>query len=232
MYTLYIGNKNYSSWSLRPWILMTQLGIPFQEILVPFNEPGYPAFSSFSPTSKVPCLHDAGTRVWDSLSIAEYLAEKHKGVWPADAAARAWARSASAEMHSGFSALRNACSMSVGVRLTLNAIPADVKKDLDRLSALWSEGLTRFGGPFLAGATFTAVDAFYCPVAFRVQSYGLELAPAAADYVKRLLALDGMKAWYEASLREPWRDLPHEVEIASFGKITQDFRIKPAKQPA
>ncbi|APV50234.1 glutathione S-transferase [Betaproteobacteria bacterium GR16-43] len=232
MYTLYIGNKNYSSWSLRPWILMTQLGIPFQEVLVPFNEPGYPAFSSFSPTSKVPCLHDAATRVWDSLSIAEYLAEKHKGVWPADATARAWARSAAAEMHSGFSAIRNACSMTCGVRLKLNGISPDVKRDLDRLSTLWSEGLTRFGGPFLAGPAFTAVDAFYCPVAFRVQSYGLELPQPAADYVKRLLSLEGMKAWYAAALKEPWRDLPHEEEIVSMATVTQDLRVKPAKQPA
>jgi glutathione S-transferase len=224
MYTLYIGNKNYSSWSLRPWILMRELGIPFTEILVPFNEPGFPAFTSFSPTAKVPVLHDGSERVWETLSICEYLAERHEGVWPKDAKARAWARSAASEMHAGFGTLRNVCSMSVGLRITLHEVTPALQKDVDRIGALWSEGLQRFGGPFLAGPTFTAVDAFYAPVVFRIQTYGLALPKPAADYVKRILDLKGMKDWYAAGLAEKWRDLPHEAETPTFGKITADFR--------
>jgi glutathione S-transferase len=225
MYTLHIGNKNYSSWSLRPWILLTELGIPFQERLHVFG----PAFTAKteggSPTGKVPCLHDGERIVWDSLAIAEYVAEKRPGVWPADATARAWARSAAAEMHSGFGVLRDICSMSCGVRIQLHSIPGNLQKDLDRLAELWMDGLTRFGGPFLAGKSFGAVDAFFCPVAYRVQTYGLKLPPPCMEYVDRLLALDGMKRWYDASLKEPWRDLPHEEELARFGRTVQDLRV-------
>jgi glutathione S-transferase len=228
MYTLYIGNKNYSSWSLRPWILMRELGITFEERVVPFNLPGYPAFSSFSPTSKVPCLHHEGLQVSDSLSIVEYLAERHPGVWPANAAARAWARSAAAEMHSGFGTLRDICSMNCGVRIALHDTGDKLRPDLDRLAALWSEGLQRFGGPFLAGARFTAVDAFFCPVAFRVLTYSIELPEPAATYAKRLLNLPGMEQWYEAGLKETWRDAPHEADIARVGRITSDLRAQPA----
>ncbi|QJR15877.1 glutathione S-transferase family protein [Usitatibacter palustris] len=224
MYTLYIGNKNYSSWSLRPWILMTELGIPFTERLIPFNEPGYEPFASISPTAKVPCLHEGKDRVWDSLSIAEYLNERHKGVWPEDASARAWARSAAAEMHSGFGAVREICSMNCGVRIALHSVPDNLKKDIDRLGALWTEGVQRFGGPFLAGPKFTAVDAFYCPVAFRVQTYGVQLPPTAARYVETLLATRGMKKWYDEALQEVWRDLPHEEDTPKWGKVTQDLR--------
>ena len=227
MYTLHIGNKNYSSWSLRPWILLTELGIPFQERLHVFG-PGFSAKAEGSPTGKVPVLKDGERVIWDSLSIAEYVAEKRPGVWPADADARAWARSAAAEMHSGFSTLRNVCSMSVGIRMKLHAISPELRKDLDRLAELWQEGFKRFGGPFLAGKSFGAVDAFFCPVAFRVQTYALKLPKPCMEYVDRLLALDGMKRWYDAALKEPWRDLPHEEEVKQFGTITGDFRI-PAK---
>jgi glutathione S-transferase len=214
MYTLHIGNKNYSSWSLRPWVLMTVLGVPFEERLHVFG-PGFKAKSSGgSPSGKVPCLHDGTRVVWDSLAIAEYLAENHKGVWPEDRDARAWARSAAAEMHSSFTALRTWCSMNCGIRVQLNREPPELKADLARLTELWQDGLARFGGPFLAGSRFTAVDAFFCPVAFRVQSYGLELPPDAMAYVKRLLDLPAMKQWYEAGLAEPYRDEPHEEEMA------------------
>ena len=226
MYTLHIGNKNYSSWSLRPWVLMRTLGIPFEEKLHVFG-PGFKAKESGgSPSGKVPCLHHDARIVWDSLAIAEYLAERHPGVWPANDDARAWARSAAAEMHSGFGALRNDCSMSCGVRVQLHKHSDALRADLRRLAELWGEGLGRFGGPFLAGKDFGAVDAFFCPVAFRVQGYGLELPAPAAAYVKRLLALDSMKEWYRAALAEPFRDEPHEVEIAQMGRITQDLRAK------
>ena len=224
MYTLHIGNKNYSSWSLRPWILLTELGIPFQERLHVFGSTFDARGAAKSPTGKVPCLHDGERVVWDSLAIAEYLAERHANVWPADEDARAWARSAAAEMHSGFQELRNQCSMNCGLRVKLHSTSEGLAKDVARIGALWSEGLARFGGPFLAGKSFGAVDAFFCPVAFRVQSYGLELPAPAAEYARRLLALPGMKRWYEAGLAEPWRDEPHEEETARVGRILQDFR--------
>ena len=172
MYDLYIANKNYSSWSLRPWVLMREFSLPFREHLVPFGGSIDPAaFRQFSPTGKVPCLVDGPITVWDSLAITEYLAERHAGVWPTDTAARAFARCAAAEMHSGYFALRNTCPMNCGLRVTLNPIAADLARELERLDALWSEGLDRFGGPFLAGGSFGAVDAFYAPVAFRVLTY-------------------------------------------------------------
>ena len=222
MYQLYIANKNYSSWSLRPWVLMQQLQIPFEEMLVPFAGPD--DFRAFSPTGKVPCLIDGGTVVWDSLAITEYLAERFPEVWPADAAARAWARCAAAEMHSGFSDLRNTCTMNCGVRVRLSAFPASLKSDIARIDALWTEGLVRFGGPFLAGSAFTAVDAFFAPVAFRVQTYGLELSPMARQYAARLLALAPMQTWYVAALSEPWREAGHEQELAQAGSVLQDLR--------
>lgn len=221
MYTLYVANKNYSSWSLRPWLLMTELGLPFEEKLVPF---GQVAFTSFAPNGKVPCLHDQGAIVWDSLAITEYLAERHPGVWPADATARAWARCASAEMHSGFFALRETCTMNCGLRIRLPEWPAAVKADWQRAEAIWQEGLQRFGGPFLAGDRFTAVDAFFAPLAFRAQTYSPELGQAAQGYVQRLLALPGMQRWYQQALAETWRDEPHEADARGKGQWLQDLR--------
>ena len=226
MYTLHIGNKNYSSWSLRPWALMSELGIAFEEASHVFGPDFARTIEGKSPSRRVPVLHDNGRVVWDSLAIAEYLADRHGGVWPTDAGARAWARCAAAEMHSGFQALRNTCGMNCGVRVTLNAQSDALKKDIARVAELWTEGLQRSSGPFLGGATFSAVDAFFCPVAYRVQSYGLELPPAAAAYAKRLLALPSMQRWYQAALAEPYRDPDHEIEIAAAGTITQDLRAK------
>jgi len=228
MYTLWIANKNYSSWSLRPWVLMRALGIDFDEQLRPFGETGGDSgFGSFSPSGKVPCLHDGGTVVWDSVAIVEYLAERHPGVWPADAVARAWARSATAEMHAGFAALRNICSMNCGVRVRLHELDAALRADLSRLETLWSEGLARHGGPWLGGAHFSAVDAFYAPVAFRVQTYDLPLAETARAYVDRLLALPAMRQWYDEALAETWRDIPHDEEIPRVGVLTEDLRAAP-----
>jgi glutathione S-transferase len=221
-YQLHIANKNYSSWSLRPWVLLRELGIAFEEHMHPFGQGD--AFFSFSPTGKVPCLHDGDVVVWDSLAIVEYVAEAHAGVWPSDARARAWARCAAAEIHSGFAELRQRCSMSCGIRVRLRERPEALARDLARLEALWSEGLQRFGGPFLAGATFTAVDAFFAPVAFRVQSYALELGEPAAAYVQRLLALPSMQAWYAEALAESWRDAAHDVEIEAAGDCIADLR--------
>jgi glutathione S-transferase len=224
MYTLYIANKNYSSWSLRPWLLMTELDIAFTERLIPFEENNHANFKAFAPNAKVPCLHDNDTVVWDSLAIMEYLAESHSAVWPKAAKARAWARSASAEMHAGFSALRNHCSMNCGLRLRLHGTPDSLAGDLQRLDELWNDGLSRFGGPFLAGPAFTAVDAFYAPVAFRIQTYDLPLGDASRAYADRLLALDGMQAWYHDALAEPWREAGHEREILAQAELLKDFR--------
>jgi glutathione S-transferase len=227
MYTLHIANRNYSSWSLRPWLLLSELGIPFEEKLTPFQHgtsSSWTLFRTFSPTGKVPCLQDGDITVWDSLAIAEYVAEHHPGVWPHDAPARAWARSAAAEMHSGFDALRSHCPMNCGIRLKLHAVPAALSSNLARLQELWNEGLARFGGPYLAGATFTAVDAFYAPVAFRIQSYQLDIDAATQSYVQRMLALPSMRRWYDAALKETWRDSDHEEETLRQGTLLEDLR--------
>jgi len=228
MYTLHIANKNYSSWSLRPWVLMRVLGIGFAESVSPFEPAGNrERFRRFSPNGKVPCLHDAGVAVWDSLAIVEYLAERHAGVWPTDAAARAWARCAAAEMHSGFTALRQHCSMSCAVRVRLHEQPADLRQDMERLAELWNDGLARFGGRFLAGAAFTAVDAFFAPVAFRIQTYELVLAGAARAYAARLLELGPMRQWYDEARSESWRDAHYDAEICRAGVVVDDLRAPP-----
>lgn len=225
MYTLYIGNRNYSSWSLRPWLLMTELDIPFEERLVPFDDGGsWEKFRRFSPTGQVPCLHHGQRVVWESLGIVEYLAERHEGVWPAREEARAWARCASAEMHAGFPALRAHCPMTVAMRIRLHRQTDALVSDLTRLGELWQEGLARFGGPFLTGSDFCGVDAFFAPVAFRVRTYGLVLPDPAADYPAHLLSLPGMQAWEEAALAEPWREPSHEAEIATLGDCLEDRR--------
>ncbi len=225
MYTLHIANKNYSSWSLRPWSLMTELAIPFKEVLSPFQSgSNWEEFRSFSPTGLVPCLVDGDQIVWDSLGIAEYLYEKHQEVWPAEPAARAWARCASAEMHSGFSALRNRCPMNCGLRIALNEIPAVLQKDITRVDELWNEGLSRFKGPWLAGNRFTAVDAFYAPVAFRIRTYGLTISPASQSYVDQILATRSLRTWEEAALQESWREPGHERESLESGVLIEDSR--------
>jgi len=227
MYDLYIANKNYSSWSLRPWVLLRELAIPYRERLVSYGgktEPG--KFRAFSPTGKVPCLVDGDITVWDSLAITEYLAERHPGVWPADNAARAFARSAAAEMHSGFTGLRNSCTMNCGIRVQLHVVDDALKRDLERLETLWAEGLNRFGGPFLAGAKFTAADAFYAPIAFRLQTYDPPLGDLARAYASRLRALPSMHEWYAAALADTFRSEEHEAEARGLGTWRQDLRAK------
>ncbi|MBK6288540.1 MAG: glutathione S-transferase family protein [Pseudomonadales bacterium] len=226
MYELHIANKNYSSWSLRPWLLMRQLAIPFNEHLAVFSGgSNHEAFRVFSPSGRVPCLHDGGQVVWDSLAIVEYLAERHPGVWPAVAPARAWARCASAEMHSGFAALRTHCSMNCGLRMALSELPADLVADIARIDELWCEGLQRFGGPFLAGSAFCAVDAFFAPVAVRIRGFDLHLSDTALAYADRLLHLAAMREWYDAALREPWRETEHEKEVLAAGRLVADLRV-------
>ncbi|MCI4591624.1 glutathione S-transferase family protein [Sphingobium sp. BYY-5] len=224
-YTLITANRNYSSWSLRPWVLMKALGIAFDDRIEPFaSATNYAAFRSFSPTGQVPALVDGDRTVWDSLGIILYLADRHAGVWPADEAARAFAQCAAAEMHSGFSALRNDCTMNVGVRVDLHLPSPALNRDIARLRELWEQGLERFGGPFLAGKDFTALDAFYAPVAFRVRTYGLDVGPVARAWVDHMLAHPAMRQWEEEALAETWREESHEAEISAAGHILEDYR--------
>jgi len=224
-YTLVTANRNYSSWSLRPWVLMRALGIAFEDRIEPFIAPeNYDAFRMFSPTGQVPVLIDGERTVWDSLGIALYLAERHDGVWPSDGDARAWAVCAAAEMHGGFAALRNERTMNVGVRV--DPIPGSdaLDRNVARITELWAEGIDRFGGPWLAGADFTAVDAFFAPVAFRVRTYGIDVGPQGLAWVERILAHPAMREWEDAALAETWREAGHEAELAASGSITADFR--------
>lgn len=213
MLKLYIGNKNYSSWSMRPWVLLRQAGIPFEEVLVRFD--GFDAGSQFkrtlaglSPEGKVPVLTDGELIIWDTLAIAEYVAEQYpeKQLWPADRAARARARSICAEMHAGFSALRTHCPQNIEASLPevgallWRDLPA-VRADVARLVTMWSELLAQHGGPLLFGG-FTIADAYYAPVCMRIKTYGLPVPPAIAAYVARVAALPAMVAWIEDARAE------------------------------
>lgn len=214
MRQLYIGNKNYSSWSMRPWVLLTQAGIPFEEVMVRFD--AFDATSRFkqtvsaqTPIGKVPVLvEDDGFAVWDTLAIAETLAEQFpdKALWPRDAQARARARSVCAEMHSGFAALRSACPMNIEAALpTVGALalrdqPA-VRADLARIVAMWSALLAEHGGPLLFG-DFSIADAYFAPVVMRIKTYALPVPPQIAAYIDRVCALPGVKAWTDGALAE------------------------------
>lgn len=225
MYTLITANRNYSSWSLRPWLLMRALDIPFADRIEPFiKASNYDEFRAFSPTGQVPVLLDDAVTVWDSLAIALYLADRHAGVWPDDRAARAFAQCVVAEMHGGFSALRNQCTMNVGVRAAPPAIGPALARDVARIGAIFAEGLDRFGGPWLAGPAFTAADAFYAPVAFRIRTYGLDVGTAGARWVETVLAHPAMLEWEAAALAETWREAEHEADLARCGQVTADYR--------
>jgi len=224
-YTLVTANRNYSSWSLRPWVLMRALVIAFEDRIEPFLAPeNYDAFRMFSPTGQVPVLIDGERTVWDSLGIALYLAERHDGVWPSDGDARAWAVCAATEMHGGFAALRNERTMNVGVRVDPVRGSDALDRNVARITELWAEGLGRFGGPWLAGTDFSAVDAFYAPVAFRVRTYGIDVGPRGLAWVERILAHPAMREWEDAALAETWREAGHEAELAASGSIIADFR--------
>ena len=224
-YTLITANRNYSSWSLRPWILMTALGIAFEDRLQPFTKPAnYDDFRNFSPTGQVPVLIDGDRTIWDSLGITLYLADRHDGIWPAEQPARAWAQCAVTEMHGGFSALRNDCTMNVGVRVRPKPMSAALHRDVARITELWAQGLDSFGGPFLGGRQFTAVDAFFAPVAFRVRTYGLDVGRAGQEWVDRMLSLPPMLAWEKDALTESWREVGHEEELRACGEIIADYR--------
>jgi glutathione S-transferase len=210
---LHIGNKNYSSWSMRPWVLMRQAGIAFKEVMVRFD--GFSPQSQFkqrvgalNPAGKVPILVDDGLVVWDTLAIAEYVAERfpEHQLWPRARAARARARSVCAEMHSGFSALRSACPMNIEARLPeIGAIvlrdQSGVRDDLDRITQMWSTLLREHGGPMLFGA-FSVADAYYAPVVMRLRTYELPVPEDVAAYMQRVVELAGVQAWIADALRE------------------------------
>ena len=225
-YTLITANRNYSSWSLRPWILMQALDIPFADEILYFEEENYERFRAFAPNGQVPCLKDGDRTIWDSLAIAEYLAERNPGCWPTDDDARAWARSATAEMHGGFAWLRNICPMNVGVRATLHQIETPLQRNIDRIGELFAEGQERFGGPWLAGERFTIVDAFYAPVAYRVRSFALDIGVAGQAWVERILSHPAMLEWERQALAEPHREAGHEAEIAAAATVTADYRVR------
>lgn len=200
-YNLHIANKRYSTWSMRPWVLLKALDIPFQESSHVYNAGiRQPKFLAFSPSGKVPCLYDGDTTVvWDSLAIVEYLAERHDRVWPADASARNFARCVTAEMHSSFAAVREECPMDIGAQIEMpRPVSESLQRDIARLSGLFKVGIETYGGPWLAGSSFTAADAFYAPVASRFLTYSLELdGDIAKAYMERLLTHPAVQAWVE-----------------------------------
>jgi glutathione S-transferase len=206
--TLVIGNKNYSSWSLRPWIAMKVAGIAFDEIVIPLYRDGSKEkILSYSAGGKVPALIDGDIRVWETLAILEYLADKFPAakLWPADAAARAHARAISSEMHAGFAPLRNACPMNMWRPVKPCDLAPEVKANVARIDAIWTDCRSRFGagGPFLFGA-FGAADAMFAPVVSRFHTYGIEVSPASGTYMAAVMALPTWAEWRSAALKEPW----------------------------
>ncbi|HYC38271.1 MAG TPA: glutathione S-transferase family protein [Usitatibacter sp.] len=204
--TLVIGNMNYSSWSMRPWVLMRQLGIPFEQVKLRFHSQEWDAnIQRWSPSRLVPVLWREEQSVWDSLAIMETLHEWYpeKGIWPRDPGARAFARSAAAEMHSGFRELRSSMPMNIRAAHPGKGLNARVQADIDRIVALWTQARERFAGagPFLFG-DFCAADAMYAPVVMRFATYAVPLAPLAADYCDAMRAAPGVSAWVDEARRE------------------------------
>ena len=207
--TLIIGNKNYSSWSLRPWIAMKVGGIPFDERVIPLYEPSSrDEVLKYSPAGKVPVLIDGEQRIWETLAILEHLAEKFPKaqLWPKDAAARSHARVVASEMHAGFMALRRNCPMNLWLPVKSRALPDEVKPDVARIEALWRDCRARFahdGGAILFGA-FGAADAMYAPVVARLHSYGIPVAAETRAYMDAVMALPAWQQWCAAAMKETW----------------------------
>ena len=203
---LIIGNKNYSSWSFRPWIAMKTAGIPFAERLISLNDPDFkPKVLAFSGTGKVPALDDDGAYVWESLAILEYLADKfpQARLWPSDPSARGHARAIAAEMHAGFMGLRRECPMNFWRPAKRRELSAEALADVARIDAVWADCRTRYGGPFLFGA-FGAADAMYAPVVSRFHTYAVEVGAAARAYMDAVMDLPAWREWAQAALKEPW----------------------------
>ncbi len=224
MLTLVIGDRSYSTWSLRPWLALEQSGIPFQERRLTFADPAFKSrVGSLSPSGRIPVLIDGDLTIWDSLAIVEYLAERHpdKQLWPADVAARAVARSMCAEMHSGFSVLRSHLTMNFTAQFPAGTgRNVRVDEEIARILAMWSDARARFGsgGPFLFGA-FSIADAFFAPVAQRFAGYDVALPAAAQAYVDLLLGLPAMKRWAAAARAEHVfypPDEPYRTDVSQF----------------
>ncbi len=207
--TLFVGNKAYSSWSLRAWLALEHVGVPYKEVVIPLQGPGTrtPAIASHSPSGKVPALQHGDLVVWDSLAICEYLAELNPSakLWPDDQAARAIARCVSAEMHSGFPALRNLMTMNVRRDPIVLAPTPEVKEEIARIVAVWADCRKRFGagGPFLFGR-FSIADAMYAPVATRFRTYGVPLDDVSRAYVDAIYEMPSMRKWIAEGKRETW----------------------------
>lgn len=228
MPTLIVANKVYSSWSLRPWLLMRALDIPFDDIVIPLAHANTQLrIREHSPAGKVPILKDGEITVWDSLAIVEYVAERwpEAGVWPLDREARAHARSISAEMHSGFAALRQACPMNLGKRFAPRDRGERVARDAERIEAVWREARARFGrgGPFLFGA-FSAADAMYAPVATRLDTYGFDVSPESRAYMDAVLSLPAFGEWRDAALLESWILAHDEVDEPALADLRRPGR--------
>lgn len=207
---LYIGNKNYSSWSMRPWLALKWGGIAFEERIIALGGPGYgkskiAEILAVSPSGRVPALEVDGVTIWDSLAISEWAAERAPSLWPSDATVRAVARSAAAEMHSGFAALRRDGSMNVRRRAGRREWPEDTRADISRLEELWSHLRANYGagGPFLFGAR-CVTDAFYAPVATRLRTYDVEVSPVVRDYCNAIFADDAFREWEADAIAETW----------------------------
>jgi glutathione S-transferase len=207
--TLIVGNKNYSSWSLRPWLAMKHAGVAFDEVRVPLNRPDTKAqILRHSPSGRVPCLVDGDLAVWDSMAICEYVNEQYAGgrLWPAEVARRARARSITAEMHAGFAALRTHMSMDIRGRHADRGAAAaarpEVSADIARIQAIWTDCLSASGGPFLFGG-FSIADAFYAPVVTRFRTYAVALPARLAGYSDAVFALAAMREWEAAATAEP-----------------------------
>lgn len=205
--TLAIGNKNYSSWSMRPWLALKACGIAFDEVMIPLytGEADKQRILDFSKSGKVPALVDGDVTVWDSLAIIEYLAERfpEAKLWPEDPASRAHARSVSAEMHSGFMALRKECGMNLHRPVAAKPLSADAQANIARIQESWAECRQRYGkmGPYLFGA-FSAADAMYAPVVHRFRSFAIEVTPETRAYMDAMMALPAFQEWTEGALAE------------------------------
>ncbi len=220
---LIVGNKNYSSWSLRPWLALAETGEPFEEEVIPLDMPETTAsIQRYSGAGKVPVLVDGAVTVWETLAILEYLAEKFPAaqLWPADPAARAMARAICSEMHAGFTALRNAAPMNLWRPLEALPVSDVVKADLKRIDTIWGEARAKYGqgGPFLFGR-FSNADAMFAPVATRIRTYGLPVAPESAAYVETIHAMPTFQRWREAALKETWLIANDEVDWPEVKRI-------------